>query len=70
MFSYIDELRKKPVKERREAARTITVMLVLFIGGLWVLSRLVSFSDISVPNSSATEEKGGGSETGIVGPYE
>lgn len=62
-FSYLENLRHKPVEERRQAAVTITVGIVLFFGFLWLVLGYVR-AHVGVAPENAPREVGG-----IVAPY-
>lgn len=70
MFSYIDELRKRPLEERRSVAKTVTFLVVAVVALLWLLLSLFpvgNFFPENVENDDAAESP---NQYGIVGPYE
>ncbi len=61
-FSYLENLRHKPAPERRQAAITITILIVLCLGILWLVLGYVR-AHTGIPKD-APREVGG-----IVAPY-
>jgi len=64
MLSYIERLRKKPLKERRQIAVSVSVIVVVIIGCVWALFNLSHFG-VSDKNTTPSENT-----SGIAGPYE
>jgi len=68
MFSYIERLRKKPLKERRRIAISVAVIVVAILAVLWLALKL------SDPRVSETKQAGRDDSqaypSGIIGPYE
>jgi len=66
MFSYIDQLRKRPFAERRQVANTITVVIVLAIAALWLLYTFV----MNVAVVPSEKEPAPIRDSGVIqGPY-
>lgn len=70
MFSYIDELRKRPIEERRNVAKTFTFFIVGTIALLWLFLSLFPFGRLFPADETAHEKPAVQNPHGIVGPYE
>lgn len=62
-FSYLEQLRHKSVQERRQAAITVTVVIVLLFGVLWLALGYVRTLTGGQPENTPREVRG------IVAPY-
>lgn len=69
MFSYIDELRKKPIEERRQLATSFTFFAVLIVAALW-LSISIVYQSFFDPGEEPPQEVNRVNTSGITGPYD